>query len=140
MRRTHAISRPKEAPGTIPGPPTRAAPMFDKMLPYKLGQTMVSNCWGFETICIELSGRDRRVGGQRQSGGPIDRLETFGTHVLSTIIESKAIPLAAYSLATSVQVLRKRPSPSYMARQCGKPESARVLDPATSPFASNGPS
>ena len=41
---THAISRPKEAPGTIPGPPTRAAPMLDKMLPYKLGQTMVSNC------------------------------------------------------------------------------------------------
>ena len=37
----------------------------------------------------------------------------FGpTHVLSTIIESKAIPLFLYSLATSVQVLRKRPSPS----------------------------
>jgi hypothetical protein len=108
--------------------------MFDKMLPYKLGQTMVSNCWGFETICIELSSRDRRVGGQRQSGGSVDRLETDETHVLSTIIESKAIPLAAYSLATSVQVLRKRPSPSYMARQCGKPESARVLDPTTSPL------
>jgi hypothetical protein len=37
------------------------------------------------------------------------------THVLSTIIESKAIPLAAYSLATSAQVFRKRPSPSYVA-------------------------
>jgi hypothetical protein len=44
--RTHAISRPREAPGTIPGPPTRAAPMLLMMLPYKLGVTRTSNCWG----------------------------------------------------------------------------------------------
>jgi len=34
------------------------------------------------------------------------------TYVLSTIIESNLIPLLSYSLATSVQVFKKRPSPS----------------------------
>lgn len=53
--RIHAgLTRPMLQPGTIPGPPTRAAPMFEVMLPYKLGMTITSNCWGFETNCIEL--------------------------------------------------------------------------------------
>lgn len=34
-----AYSRPMLHPGTIPGPPTRAAPMFDTMAPYRLGMT-----------------------------------------------------------------------------------------------------
>jgi hypothetical protein len=36
--------------------------------------------------------------------------------VLSTIIESNLIPLLSYSLATSVQVFKKRPSPSCESR------------------------
>lgn len=36
------------------------------------------------------------------------------TNVLSTIIWSNLIPAASYSLATSAQVRRKRPSPSFM--------------------------
>ncbi len=39
-----AYSRPMLQPGTIPGPPTSAAPMLETMLPYKLGMTMTSNC------------------------------------------------------------------------------------------------
>lgn len=53
------LTRPMLQPGTIPGPPTRAAPMFEVMLPYKLGMTMTSNCWGFETNCIELREQDQ---------------------------------------------------------------------------------
>jgi hypothetical protein len=38
------LTRPMLHPGTIPGPPTRAAPMLEVMFPYKLGMTMTSNC------------------------------------------------------------------------------------------------
>ena len=48
------LTLPTLQPGTIPGPPTRAAPMFDTMAPYKFGMTMTSNCVGRATSCMEL--------------------------------------------------------------------------------------
>ena len=82
-----ANSRPMLHPGTIPGPPTKPAPTLETMFPYKLGMTMTSNCWGLETSCMEA---------------------------LSTIMSSNLIPELAYSLETSRQVLRKRPSANFM--------------------------
>lgn len=55
------LTRPTLQPGTIPGPPTSAAPMLETMAPYKLGMTMTSNCCGRATSCMELSRRVRRV-------------------------------------------------------------------------------
>lgn len=49
-----AYSLPMLAPGTIPGPPTRAAPMLLTIEPYRFGMTMTSNCWGRFTSCIEV--------------------------------------------------------------------------------------
>lgn len=57
--------------------------------------------------------RSRR---SRKRGARAERKEEEGgsTNVLSTIIWSNLIPAASYSLATSAQVRRKRPSPSFM--------------------------
>ena len=48
------LTRPTLQPGTIPGPPTNAAPMLETIAPYKFGITMTSNCPGRATSCIEL--------------------------------------------------------------------------------------
>ena len=37
------LTRPTLQPGTTPGPPTRAAPMFETIAPYKFGMTITSN-------------------------------------------------------------------------------------------------
>lgn len=78
--------------------------MLEVMFPYKLGMTMTSNCWGFETSCIEL-----KCGGLDWCGVWVPL-----THVLSTIMLSKAIPELLYSSATALHVFKKRPSPSFM--------------------------
>ena len=44
-----AISRPILAPGIRPGPPTKAAPTFDRIFPYRLPHTITSNWSGFDT-------------------------------------------------------------------------------------------
>ena len=49
-----AHTDPTLQPGTIPGPPTSAAPMLEIIAPYRLGITMTSNWLGFATSCIEL--------------------------------------------------------------------------------------
>lgn len=36
-------------PGTTPAPPTSPAQILPTILPYKLGMTMTSNCWGLLT-------------------------------------------------------------------------------------------
>jgi hypothetical protein len=46
-----AMSWPMLAPAATPGPPTRPAPMFDTMLPYRFGMTITSNCDGRATSC-----------------------------------------------------------------------------------------
>ena len=48
------LTRPTLQPGTIPGPPTKAAPILETIAPYKFGITMTSNCPGRATSCIEL--------------------------------------------------------------------------------------
>lgn len=48
------LTRPTLQPGTIPGPPTNAAPMLETIAPYKFGITITSNCPGRATSCIEL--------------------------------------------------------------------------------------
>ena len=80
-----ATSRPMLQPGTIPGPPTSAAPTLERIPPYKLGMTMTSNCCGRETHCIDA---------------------------LSTIISLDS--RVGKSLATALKVLRKRPSANFM--------------------------
>src|SRR4051812_10522298 len=72
-------------PGTIPGPPTSAAPTLDRIPPYKLGMTITSNCCGRDTHCIDA---------------------------LSTIMS--LVSRVGYSLATVLNVLRNRPSASFM--------------------------
>jgi hypothetical protein len=37
------LTRPTLHPGTMPGPPTRAAPMLETIAPYRLGMTITSN-------------------------------------------------------------------------------------------------
>lgn len=54
MKGIAVFTRPTLQPGTIPGPPTRAAPMFETIAPYKLGMTITSNCVGRATNCIDL--------------------------------------------------------------------------------------
>lgn len=51
---TAELTRPTLQPGTIPGPPTRAAPMLETIAPYKLGITITSNWLGLATSCIDL--------------------------------------------------------------------------------------
>lgn len=41
-----------EAPETTPAPPTRPEARLSRILPYKLGMTITSNCCGLETICM----------------------------------------------------------------------------------------
>lgn len=96
-------TRPTLQPGTIPGPPTRAAPMLETIAPYKLGITMTSNWPGRATSCIELKMalRNRKIWVQ-------------WSYVLSTIMSLNSMPDDLYSSATRRKVLRKRPSPSFM--------------------------
>ena len=47
-------TRPTLQPGTVPGPPTSAAPMLETMAPYKFGITITSNWPGLATSCIDL--------------------------------------------------------------------------------------
>ena len=99
------LTDPTLHPGTMPGPPTRAAPMLETIAPYRLGITMTSNCWGLATNCIELRGTwsNQRLTRYRPK-----------TYVLSTIMSLKAIPDDLYSSATRRKVLRNKPSPSFM--------------------------
>lgn len=59
-----AYSRPMLAPGTMPGPPTSAAPMLLTIEPYRLGMTMTSNCCGRLTSCIDVLSTLRTRGGR----------------------------------------------------------------------------
>jgi hypothetical protein len=58
MNQWRQLTRPTLQPGTIPGPPTRAAPILETIAPYKFGMTMTSNWPGFATSCIELERDD----------------------------------------------------------------------------------
>ena len=53
-RTRETLTLPTLQPGTIPGPPTSAAPMLDTMAPYRLGMTITSNCVGRATSCMDL--------------------------------------------------------------------------------------
>lgn len=59
--RVCSLTLPTLQPGTIPGPPTSAAPMLDTIAPYRLGMTMTSNCDGRATSCIDLRDERRSV-------------------------------------------------------------------------------
>jgi hypothetical protein len=61
MNKWGELTRPTLQPGTMPGPPTRAAPILETIAPYKFGMTMTSNWPGFATSCIELARDDDHV-------------------------------------------------------------------------------
>ena len=60
---------------------------FERILPYKLGITITSNCCGRETSCMDA---------------------------LSTIISFRMIPEPSYSFAISRHVFKNKPSPSFL--------------------------
>ena len=78
--------------------------MLDTIAPYRLGMTMTSNCPGRATSCIELN----------DMLAWLNTTKTRVTHVLSTIMSLHSMPVSLYSSATRRNVLRKRPSPSFM--------------------------
>lgn len=95
------LTRPTLQPGTIPGPPTNAAPMLETIAPYKFGITMTSNCPGRATSCIELN---KKVGYVRNTNQEAD-IRVVYNHIiefnarrtiifrdLSESIQEQAIP------------------------------------------------
>ena len=84
-------TRPTLQPGTMPGPPTRAAPIFETMAPYKFGITITSNWVGRATSCMELHSCTK---------AQLARAREGRTHVLSTIMSLYSIPDDLYSSPT----------------------------------------
>ena len=56
IKTRETLTLPTLQPGTMPGPPTSAAPMLDTIAPYRFGMTITSNCGGRATSCMELRG------------------------------------------------------------------------------------
>lgn len=96
-----AYSRPMLAPGTVPGPPTRAAPTFERMLPYKFPHTITSNWPGLETSYVVVV------------SATLEKRRTC-IDALSTIMSSVLIPKDSYRFPTARQVFKNKPSPSFL--------------------------
>lgn len=113
------------APGTIPGPPTSAAPMFETIEPYRLACHTVSMRCCRLTEVVEILTHDHDIKLLRTSNqlhrGVVDTArasqipEPFtGSLVRPHIMSLKAMPESLYSSAILRQVFKKRPSPSFM--------------------------